>query len=368
MDYGFAPGSTAQDRRARNLFTRRANTKLVSGKTLVTVRGFVTNLKTSAGVTRPIDDALIAAHANSEGNMFVPLFAKQPRATDYEILEDTLATASKSIAIDDSVIGFTAGDPVTHSVHFKGCNLGKVQPFLDKFREALGGNVMVTAPKHFHGLWEHSDFGTWEYMAYEFQIRRKTAFAKRADLLAAFGAEGFTLIDGSAIPAADWGKWVPKSIKKTEKFSVTGKLGPAGTVGTRSTIDAERQFRVSPLDFTWALTYPNAGSVPPVAGRQAAFETSINAAAEFDSTHPFPMYQRLGYADIPDFIAGYKWQHDKVKNQLKTHGTRVEYTILLPIVDPATGFLVHNFHPIAGKPYAPVKQLAETDPLYFASA
>lgn len=39
-----------------------------------------------------------------------------------------------------------------HSVHFKGCNVGKAPAFLTKFQEALGGNVMVTAPKHFHGL------------------------------------------------------------------------------------------------------------------------------------------------------------------------------------------------------------------------
>src|SRR5688572_33487955 len=60
VDYGFAPGRTAQDKRARRLFVRRANTKLVATKSLVTVRGFANHLLTSPApaVTRPIDDAL----------------------------------------------------------------------------------------------------------------------------------------------------------------------------------------------------------------------------------------------------------------------------------------------------------------------
>jgi hypothetical protein len=366
VDYGFAPGTTAQDGRARILFQRRANTTLVSGKKLVTVRGFMNHLRTSAAVARPIGDALIGAHANSEGFMFIALFAKQPRTTDYEIVEDTIATASKSIAIDDTVIGHSPGDPITHNVHFKGCNLGKALPFLTKFHEALGGNVTVTAPIHFHGIWQHSDFGTWEYMAYEFQIRNKTAYGTRAALLAAFDAGGFTFIDGSAVPTADWGKWVPKKITKSIKLDVTGKLGLS--IGKRKTIPAERQFRVVPLTYSRSLTYPNAGSVPSgAAARQAAFESLINADPEFDSNHPYPIYVRMGYATLADFYAGYTWKHERVKNVLTTTGSRVEYTILLPIVDMASGNLVFNFHPKAGKPYAPITQLAETDPLYFAS-
>src|SRR4030095_11609356 len=123
VDYGFAPGRTAQDKRARRLFQRRANTTLVAPKALTTVRGFATHLLTSAPVTRPIDDVLIGAHANSEGWIFIPMFPKQKGGTNFETLEKTLSDPPKSIAIDDTVIGYTAGDPIMHSVHFKGCNI-----------------------------------------------------------------------------------------------------------------------------------------------------------------------------------------------------------------------------------------------------
>jgi hypothetical protein len=364
VDFGFAPGITAQDRRARNLFQRRLNTTLVAPKSLATVRGFAGFLLSSSTVTRPIDDALIAAHANSEGWIFIPMFAKQKGGTNFETLEKALSDPAKSIAVDDAVIGHTTGDPVTHSVHFKGCNIGRAPAFLTKFREALGGNVMVTAPKHFHGIYEHTAFGTFEYMAYEFQVRNKTYFPNRAAVLSAFDAGGFAYIDGTPVPTADWPKWVPKKkVGKSVKTPLSPKLGV--TLGKRKTIETEREYRVTPLKFDWSIKY--SGGAPPAttAARQAAFEASVGADAGFQSTHDYPWYERLGYADVAGFFAGYTWTHSVKKNTLFTTGTRVEYTILLPITDPATGNLVFNFHPLSTSPHAAITNLNETDSDYF---
>jgi hypothetical protein len=363
VDYGFAPGITAQDGRARRLFARRANTKLIAPKSLATVRGFAGFLLTSGTVTRPIDDALIAAHANSEGWIFIPMFAKQKGGTNFETLEKTLSDPTKSIAIDDTVIGYTAGDPIMHSVHFKGCNIGKAPPFLTKFREALGGNVMVTAPKHFHGIYENTAYGTFEYMAYEFQVRDKTYFPNRAAILAAFDGGGFTYIDGTQVPTTDWPKWVPlKKVSKSVKTPLNPKLGV--TIGKRKTIETEREYRVTPLKFWWSIKY--SGGAPPATttARQAAFEASVSGDDGFQSTHDYPWYERLGYADVAAFFAGYTWTHSVKKNTLFTVGTRVEYTILLPITD-AAGNLVFNFHPLSTTPYSAITNLNETDSDYF---
>jgi len=363
VDYGFAPGSTAQDRRARNLFARRANTKLVAPKSLATVRGFAELLRTSGTVTRPIDDALIGAHANSEGWIFIPMFAKQKGGTNFETLEKTLADPAKSIAIDDTVIGYSTGDPIMHSLHFKGCNIGKAPAFLTKFREALGDHVMVTAPKHFHGIYENTAYGTFEYMAYEFQVRNKTYFPNRAAILAAFEGGGFTYLDGTDVPTADWSGWVPaKKVNKSVTTPLSSTLGV--TIGKRKTIETERQYRVTPLKFTWSITY--SGGPPPktTADQQAAFEASVGADDGFQSTHDYPWYERLGYADLAEFFAGYTWKHSAPKKTLFTTGTRVEYTVLLPITD-AAGDLVFNFHPLSTTPYAPVTNLSETDSDYF---
>jgi hypothetical protein len=363
VDYGFAPGITAQDRRARNLFSRRANTKLVAPKSLATVHGFADFLLTSGTVTRPIDDALIAAHANSEGWIFIPMFAKQKGGTNFETLEATLSDPAKSIAIDDAVIGYSAGDPIMHSVHFKGCNIGKAPAFLTKFREALGDNVMVTAPKHFHGLYEHTDYGTFEYMAYEFQVRDKTYFPSRAAILAAFDAGGFSYIDGTPVPTTDWPKWVPKKqLRKSVKTPLSSKLSV--TIGKRKTIETEREYRVSPLKFWWNIKFTGGPAPATTAARQAAFEASVSGDAGFQSTHDYPWYERLGYADVAEFFAGYTWTHTVKKTTLFTTGTRVEYTIVLPITDTA-GNLVFNFHPLPTKPYTAISNLNETDSDYF---
>ena len=367
MDYGFAPGSTAQDGRARRLFQRRANTTLVSAKSLVTVRGFVNRLLSSASITRPIDDALIAAHASSEGWLLITLFPAQTQRgqSNFETLEESLSAIGNSIAIDDTVIGHSPGDPITHNVHFKGCNIGKAPPFLTKFKEALGDNVNVTAPKHFHDIYEHTSYGTFEHMSYEFSVQRKAAFATRAALLAALDAEGFTFIDGSAVPTANWGKWVPKKIGKTVKTPVSAKLGVS--IGKRKTIDTTREFRVKRRPFYWQIKY--SGGAPPsgTAARQTEFETSVGGDARFESTHPYPFYERVGYSSIADFFAGHTWTHTVKKNVLYTVGIRVEYTVVVPITEVTSGNVVFNYHPLPTTSHAAITNLTETDTDFFES-
>jgi hypothetical protein len=364
MDYGFAPGRTAQDERVRNLFVRR-KTKLVASKSMATVQDFANHLLTSGTVSCPIDDALIGAHASSEGWIKIAMFPGQKGATKYETLEETLATASKSIAINDKVIGYSAGNPITHNVHFKGCNIGKAPKFLTKFKEALGGHVTVTAPKHFHGIFELDEYGTFEYMGYEFSVQRKSPFATRAALLTALDAAAFKFIDASAVPTANWAKWVPKKIGKTIKWDVTRKLGMA--IGKVKTISPKFEFRVTTIPFKWEIGYKGGPAPSTTSARQAAFESSVGSDSAFLSTHAYPWYERTGFATIGDFFAGHTWTHTVKKNTLFTVGSRVEYTVVLPITDMMTGNLMFNFYPLPTKPYTAVINLNETDRDYFES-
>lgn len=369
MDYAFAPGGTAQDRRVRELFGRRANTTVVFRRRLRTMRGFVNHIDTEPSITFPIDDVLVGAHANSEGQLFMPMFPGQRGPTQFETLQEAIDDAAKSVALSDASIGYTAGDPVTHSVHFKGCNLGKALPFIAKFKEALGEHVNVTAPRHFHGVTPSRPHGSFEYMAYEFSIRQDRDFASRADLLDAFDAAGFTYIDGTAVPTADWGPLVPRRIGRTVRLQERATLGAA--IGRLTTIFVPRQFRVDRLPFTWTITFPRPSDVPAPAGRQAAFEDSLrnDDKDRFSDLHEFPMYERLGYATFDDFIDGYRWRHTKSGRRLVTRGTRTEYTIVVVIKDRTTGHLIFNFHPRSGTSFpAMTTALQETDSDYFASA
>ena len=257
-----------------------------------------THLLTSGTVTRPIDDALIARAREQRRLDLHPDVRGRRAGTNFETLEKTLSDPAKSIAIDDAVIGYTTGDPITHSVHFKGCNIGKAPAFLTKFREALGGNVMVTAPKHFHGIYEHTAYGTFEYMAYEFQVRNKTYFPSRAAILAAFDAGGFTFIDGTAGADGRLGQvGAEEEVSKSVKTPLNGKLG----VTHRQAQDDRNRTRVprrSRSSSAGRSSTPAARRPTTTAARQAAFEASVSGDAVFQSTHDYPWYERLGYADV----------------------------------------------------------------------
>lgn len=385
MDYGFAPG---RDRRGehyhdsqRRIFDRRRpNTRLIHRHSISTVRGFILHLDTAGAtdttgaiIVQPVDDLLIGAHGNSEGQIFIPMFPGQHGPTEFETLESTQANAAHSIAIPDALIDFNAGDPITHSVHLKGCNIGKAPPFLVKFKEAFGDHVNVTAPKHFHGLTPEPSYGVFEYMAYEFIIRRRSPFPNRNTAIAEFQAAGFTLIDGSAIPNNAWAdrmenwqeRWIPRRINRTQRHQVRAPLGV--NIGRLNTINTPQQFRVNRSRFRLTITYPTPGDVPASdADRLQALEDSIRGDARFDINHDFPMYERLGYPTFDDFFAGFNWNCQRNGRRLVCAGRRVEYTVVIPITDPATSDLIFNFYPNVGSPHAAITTgLQENDADYF---
>jgi hypothetical protein len=356
MDYGFAPGTTAQDGRVRNMFTRRGNTTLIAAaRNRSTVKEFIGHLDSAASITKPIDDLLIGTHANSQGYLFIPMFPNQQGPTTYETLEDTISDTTKSISVPDSLIGYTTGDPITKSFHIKGCNIGKATPFLDKLKEAIGGNLNVTAPIHFHGLWENTTHGTWELMEYEFRLIRKTAFASRADYITALDAAGFTFYNGDAVATADWEAWVPRSITAPSSVSVSLPLGT--TLNNRSTLPFDRSFRYRASDYTFTITF--SGTIPSsTTDRMAALSTALDdfkyrdtdTIGGFDSSHPYPEYVRWGYSSKQDFLDEHDWRFTVSGNRLVCAGRFHEYTLLVPVTDRATataGNLLFNFYPIA---------------------
>lgn len=349
------------------MFQRRPQSTLIAQRNnRSTVRQFINHVSTSAAIPRPIDDLLIGTHANDEGFLFIPMFPGQNGATVFETLEDAIADAAKSIAIPDATIGHNAGDPITHSFHIKGCNIGKARPILVKLKEALGDNVHVTAPKHFHMLYYHSHYGVWEAMEYEFKIIRPNAFANRAAALADFQSNAnFTRIDGSAIPAADWNKWLPTRINRNNRKTVNVNLGQQ--IGSRSTIPALQEFRSRTNQFVYTIAFPSAADVPANrAAREAARDQSLNNNPRFDANHDFPEYQRWGYRSVADFIQGYNWNFGRNGRRLVCTGERHEYTVIVPILDPATGNIIFNFYPNAGSPHAAVTNgLVVSDARFF---
>ena len=201
MDFGFAPAGDSHIASPRAMFGRRATTTLINVRGMTTIRQFITHLDTTTSITKPIDDALLGAHANDEGELFLSAFPGQRGPTTFETLDVTLSNPARSIEVPDRLIGFQPGNAITHAVHIKGCNIGHANPFLLKLKQALGGHVRVTAPRFFHGATPATE-GMFEYVGYQFALRRPQPFPNRPTALSEFAAAQFSLINGTTVPAA----------------------------------------------------------------------------------------------------------------------------------------------------------------------
>jgi hypothetical protein len=376
MDFGFTNGGDAHINSLRGMFTRRATTTLVAARGVTAVAPLLSHLDTTTSITKPIGDLLFGAHANDEGELFMPSFPGQNGPTVFETLEETLNDPTKSIQIPDPLIGFTTGSQVTHAVHIKGCNIGKARPFLVKLKAALGGHVRVTAPKFFHGATPAPNEGSFEYLGYQFAIRRATAFPNRAAALTEFDTAQFRLIDNTVVPTADWNRLIPGNPNLTVRQQIPSRLGV--TIGRRATINTAREYRATGIGFgPWIITYPPQATVPTTeTAKLADLKTSIRSDPRFDDTHAFPVYKREGFATFNDFFSGYDWTCNPARGKrLICTGSRILYVILLAVTDPATtppngffgdGNLIFNFYPNAGSTLpARTTALQVTDPRFF---
>jgi hypothetical protein len=368
MDYAFAPRLDSQTGRVRMMFARRAQTTTIQRrKGRTTVRQFIHHLDTAAAIAKPIGNMLLGAHASSEGEIFIRLFPGKARDTNWDALERSLSAAANSVAIPDSLIGYTSGPP-TAFLHFKGCNAGKQRPFLVKLKEALGDHVNVTAPKHFHDIWFDTRYGVWESMAYEFRIQRPKFFADPADALSELqGAPDMNLINNSPVPSANWPIWIPKriSVRRTTKWTVHANLG--SSFGKRKTIPTTLEFRVEPTEFPTFIK----SSATTDAARKADLQAELATRARFKSSHPFPRYKELGYSSLANFLNGYTWKFTPSGSDLHCLGSRIIYTSVIPILDPADslkGNLIFNFYPNSGSSIPAITTtLQENDAKFFES-
>jgi hypothetical protein len=271
---------------------------------------------------------------------------------------------SGSVTIPSALISNPDGTTVPVRVHIKGCMIGAAQPFVAKLKEALGNTVPVTAPRHFHGITSGPD-GTHEYLAYSFRVVRKTASPDRPSLLAEFGAKAFTFVDGSVVPAANWGTWIPNNIAgaRTE-VPFFANLGQSA--GGSTQVRVARQFRHHTTSFPYTIA-GLAAQPPTPAAKLNELQSALASDPEFDGAHAFPKHQRLGYANVNDFFNGFTWAFTWTKaKELICNGTRHDYTVLVPVTDPATNDLIFNFFPaVSGGPNPPVVTMQETDARLF---
>jgi hypothetical protein len=367
------------------------------------ISDFIDDLSNDSGVTKPVDDLYIGTHADGDGFLFVPLFrgavdvlGDPTDVTDFEVLDQAMGP-SRPARIPDSLVGYVratppASDPApTHSVHIKGCNIGRdrfnhaatpVAPFLAKMKQVFGSNVNVTAPKHFHGLLpETTHNGIFEYMEQELIVRTKAVklprgryrgFANRDELIDAYKAAHLSYHDGTPIPDADWGATlVPRRFADDRAIRMSIPLGR--TVERLTSVPINKQFRIDLEPVHWTIS--PGGPIPAGdAARLALLRASIAADARFATTHAWPMYERRGFPDFNSYMDGHLWEFSVNGGTLVCTGRRFDYTVVLPIVDRsvtpvADRPLIFNFYPGAGSSESPILTgLVESDNRFFGRA
>jgi hypothetical protein len=348
MDYGFAPGTSVYESYLREMLTNRANTTLISKQGLTSVADFLGEL-VAESVT--VDDLVPGSHASDEGFLFLALDSTTTALpVDYEALE--AVNTSGTIQIPASITGTTT------NLRFKGCRIGSddAKPFLELLKKALGNPDSVTAPKYFHGLLEHN--GIFEYMFYGYTVANKTPYPDRASLIAAFVAQAFTQgLDGTPVPDANWSAWLKPSLDLKPanahkvKFNFPVTITPkSGGLAARPTLKAQCRSRAERFTYTYTLT---GGTFPTAsADRVALIKTQLAADPHMQSTHPYPWYARLHFADFDTFWDGLDWQATVNGSDLVGVGTHYVYTCVIPILVPGTttSALLFNFYPASGTP------------------
>ncbi len=374
VDYAFAPGVTPYDGMLRSMFGLRPNTQVASGSSLHTISDFLGYLHNTAGLAKPAGDLFLVSHGSDRAWMQIKLDGTQTSPTTYEAVERAVSGSTSdpfgtgvtpgSIAIPSDVNHDAQNNLGSMGVNIRGCRIGVSRPFVDKLKEAMGNQSPITAPLHFHKAYDLGAPGILEFLAYNFEVVNKAAYADKAAVAAAFDAGGFTFKDGTAVPTAKWADWVPRNVgmghRDTQNLSV-----PLGTTfGNQSTIPQKVGFRHD------TITHQELISVTTMptdrAGQMTQLQASLDNDPLFASTHPFPMYVRYYQSSKADFIANLSWAFSAQNaSTLSAVGTQHIYTVLVPVTDPATGNLIFNFSPVAGSGLAPVTNLLTSDSSLF---
>jgi hypothetical protein len=401
MNYGMTAAVDAYFTNMQQRFRRDVPSIEVRGVP-DTIAKFLDDLFTDSSVTKPVDDLYIGTHASADGFLFVTLFRGQVNVlgdptdvTDYEVLDQAMGP-SRPARIRDSMVGYQratppAADPApTHSVHIKGCNIGRDRfipatgkpraPFLVRLKQVFGSNVNVTAPKHFHGLLPETNFnGMFEYMEQELIVRTKAVrvggkfrgFATRAELIDAYKAAQLSYHDGTPIPDADWATLVPPRMVDDRGIRMSIPLGQ--TIENLTAVPINKQMRIELERVDWTVS--PGGTVPTdPAAQLALLRASIAADARFAATHPWPLFERRGFTDVNAYVDGHHWSFTVNGGTLVCIGRRFDYTVVLPIVNrsvtpPAKRPLIFNFYPGVGSSATPVLTgLVESDNAFFGRA
>ncbi len=184
-------------------------------------------------VAIPVGDEVgtvfLVSHA-SEHHVSFLFTAAQTDPSVYTVLVDIQVPGGPFRA----PIRFLSAPPAGASpiqIVIKGCRIGESEAFLRLLKKLMGGQVQVTAPRHFNVFFaveNKSSAYVIDCLSYNRELHRKAPIANHADLVTAFTGAGFPRYNGSPQPAGEMSDLLDQ-LKKPVKLDVSKYLPTAKT-------------------------------------------------------------------------------------------------------------------------------------------
>lgn len=415
-DYAIAPGVDAKgappfNERMRKFLRVRTNTILIDTKknpAMENLQGFLHGIATSELITHPIRDLIVAGHASGvSGSLRIALTPGDADVVTYEVLEQ--AVKQKSLVANVALMLPRPKGSNPPRMRLFGCAVGRAAPFMRKLKEALGNQMLVTAPNHllvgaeFSGGKGKSFFtGQLAYMAYAFRLYlvppktqpgKKRPGRKKKDIVDAFVAatkaeadkdkakkltagqinasppSQHMLEDRTYVTKAQWNEWVPANPEDPRWFPPDPFHPGPDRHQIRNMVrlpvfpvrtNAPRQFQVR-LAHPWfqkPQTMPLPKDPGDDAGRKKAVKAWLQGLPVYTEKHPYPAYVRGGYETMDEFMEGWDWQfsYDAKQKQLTYNPIRDEYAVVQPVTNKL-GVLMLNYYTQGPPPKRFAKQI-----------
>jgi hypothetical protein len=427
-----APGSPPFNERMRKYLRVRTNTILIDTKAnpaMDNVQGFLHGIATSPLITNPIRDLIVAGHASGvSGSLRIALTPGAADVVTYEALEQ--AVKAKTLIANVSLMLPRPAGQAAARMRLFGCAIGRAAPFMRELKQALGNQMLVTAPNHlligaeFWGGKGASFFtGELAYMDYAFRLylrpptptgKKRPARSKKNIVdafIAATSAEAATtkkltpaqlnasppgqymLQDRTYVKKTQWETWVPRSPEASRWIAPDPFHPPRSPdphdIDNTVTLPVFKVSRKAPRKFYNRLAHPlfDKPQVMPLAkdpgddaGRKKAVRTWLEGLLVpgqqqpiYTAKHPFPAYVRAGYASMDEFMDGWDWQfsYDAKAKELTYNPIRDEYAVEQPITNKV-GVLMLNYYTQSPPPkrfvgQIPIELLLIADPFFFST-
>jgi hypothetical protein len=360
MDFAFVPGVGDKSLEHLAELLKRLPDTIVDlspqPATLSDFLGAVNNVVLNLSLG-PAGNLLIGAHGEEEGNWYLALDRTTSVPAVYETIEK-----STSIQIPPAVMG-----PQTW-VRLKSCLLGDIRPLLLVLKKALGNPPVVTAPRYIHAHLNGYLGGIWEFMEYQFVVTGpdsgKKPLLNRDAAKTAFSdpANHFQLVDTSSVPVQSWEDWIPPAgTLNLSPATISKATAPAVVLASNffgasvpAAIVLETRF-YSILE-TAPIVPLESDFIP--AGEDTQRDTLnqlLGSRAEYQDSHPYPVFKRYGHKNLTDFTNGFTWKITDSTGKTKKYslqyvGSRYKYRLEVPMTKPGTMALIFNFYPDSGSP------------------